>query len=284
MHLQQAGNCRGIGSATCLSDSRPTSFAGQIAIELHAGLSGTRATRGEIDGDLVAKAEVHLIWRLASEGGMGNNGIVFLDIERDQPFQRRECVELVQKQPAMLERTPQGLDHGIGIADLDLGEDAAQLPETKKAVDLIIDILDARVGYHGGAIAILGKILRCLDENLTGDLWFEVQNQLPGQDSPTEIVDHRVQIRARGIEQFDDRDVDVPKFVWLGRPNTFLGFGRIDAMTWPKPSAFANEASPCRRREEDLADPLSMQRQRKDAHVAVVLRDYHVSHVGSLWQ
>jgi hypothetical protein len=36
-----------------------------------------------------------------------------------------------------------------------LGEDAAQLPETKKVVDLIIDILDARVGYHGGAIAQL---------------------------------------------------------------------------------------------------------------------------------
>ena len=99
MHLQQAGNCRGIGSATRLSDSRPTSVAGQIAIELHAGLSGTRTTRGEIDVDLVAKAEaeVHLIWRLAKEGGMGYNCIVLLDIERDQPFQRRECVELVQK-------------------------------------------------------------------------------------------------------------------------------------------------------------------------------------------
>jgi hypothetical protein len=30
------------------------------------------------------------------------------------------------------------------------------------------------------------------------------------------------------IEQFDDRDVDVPKFIWFGRPNTFLGFGRMD--------------------------------------------------------
>jgi hypothetical protein len=218
------------------------------------------ATRGEIDGDLVATAEVHFIWRLASEGGMGNNGIVLLDIEHAQLFQRRECVQVVQKQPAMLHRPPQGLDHGIRIADLDLRKDAAQLPETKKVVDLIIDILDVRVGYHGGAIAILGEILRCLDENLTGGLRFEVQNQLPGQDSPAKIVDHRMQIGAGAIEQFDDRDVDVPKFIWFGRPNTFLGFGRIDAMTWPKPSAFANEAPPCRRREEDLPDPLSTQR------------------------
>jgi hypothetical protein len=40
-----------------------------------------------------------------------------------------------------------------------LGEDAAQLPESPKAVDLAIDVLDAGVGNHGGAIAILGEIL-----------------------------------------------------------------------------------------------------------------------------
>jgi hypothetical protein len=33
---------------------------------------------------LVATAEVHFIWRLASEGGMGNNEIMLLDVERDQ--------------------------------------------------------------------------------------------------------------------------------------------------------------------------------------------------------
>jgi len=149
-----------------------------------------RASRREIDGDLLAMAEVHFIRRLASEGGMWNDGIVLLDIERDQLLERRECVQLVQKQPAMLHGPPQGLDHGIGIADLDLGEDAVQLPESPKAVDLAIDVLYARVGNHGGAIAILGEILRCLDENLTGGLRLEPQNQLPGQDSPTEIVDH----------------------------------------------------------------------------------------------
>jgi hypothetical protein len=151
---------------------------------------------------LVATAKVHFIWRLASEGGMGNNRIVLFDIERDQFFKRR------------------------------------------------------------GAIAILGEILRGLDENLTGGLRFEVQSQLPGQDSPTEIVDHRMQIGAGAIEQFDNRDVDVPVFVGFARANTLFGLGRIDAMTWPKPSAFANEAPPCRRREEDLPDPLSTQSQR----------------------
>ena len=100
--------------------------------------------------DLVATAEVHFIWRLASEGGMGNNGIVLHHIERDQFFKCRECVQLVQKQAAMLHGPPQGLDHGIRIADLDLSEDAVQLPESQKVVDLALDVPDARVGNHGG--------------------------------------------------------------------------------------------------------------------------------------
>jgi hypothetical protein len=136
VHLQHAGNCRRNQGAGHLLDSRPTCFAGQLAIGFHASLSGTRATHSKIDGDLVASAEVHFIWRLASEGGMGNNGIVLLDIERDQLFKRRECVQLVQKQPAMLHRPPQGFDHGIRVADLDLSEDAVQLAESKKVVDL----------------------------------------------------------------------------------------------------------------------------------------------------
>ena len=113
VQLQHAGNCRGNQGAGRLSDSRPTGFTGQLPIGRHASLPGTRATHGKIDGDLVATAKVHFIWRLASEGRMGNNGIVSLDVERDQLFQRRECVQLVQKQPAMLHRPPQGLDHGI---------------------------------------------------------------------------------------------------------------------------------------------------------------------------
>src|SRR5664279_3562844 len=112
-----------------------------------------RASRREIDGDLLAMAEVHFIRRLASEGVMWNDGIVLLDIERDQLLERRECVQLVQKQPAMLHGPPRGLDHGIGIADLDLGKNAPKLSKTEKVVDLVVDVLAARVGDDGGSVA-----------------------------------------------------------------------------------------------------------------------------------
>jgi hypothetical protein len=131
VQLQHAGNCKGNQGDGRFSDGRPTGFTGRLPIGFHASLSGTRATRGKIEGNLVATAEVHFIWRLTSEGGMGNNGIVLLDIKRDQLFQRRECVQLAQKQPAMPHRPPLDLNHGIRIADLDLSEDAVQLPQLR---------------------------------------------------------------------------------------------------------------------------------------------------------
>jgi hypothetical protein len=90
-------------------------------------------------------------------------------------------------------------------------------PSPKKVVDLAIDVLDARVGNHGGTVAVLGKILRCLDKNQTCALRFQSRGRSPCQDSAAEIVYHRLQIRARTVEQFDDGHVDVPVFVGFVR-------------------------------------------------------------------
>lgn len=105
---------------------------------------------GKVGRDLLASSEVHFVGCLASEGCMRNNGVVLLHEECDQLLKGSEGVERMQVEPAMLERPPPCFDHGIGIADLDLGEYAAQLSETKKVVDLVIDVLDARVGDHSG--------------------------------------------------------------------------------------------------------------------------------------
>jgi hypothetical protein len=70
VQLQHTGNRRGRQGAGRLSDGRPAGFAGQFPIGFHASRSGTRSTDGKIDRELVATAEVHFIWRLASEGGV----------------------------------------------------------------------------------------------------------------------------------------------------------------------------------------------------------------------
>src|SRR5208283_1329793 len=164
--------------------------------------------------------------------------------------------ERMQIEPAVLQRAPPGFDQGIGEADLDLGEDAAQLSKSKQVVDLLIDVLDARVGDHSGAATILGEVLRCLGKDLTGGLWFQARGEFPGENSAAEIVQERMQIRARAIEQLDDGQVDVPIGVWFARANAFLGFGRVEAAAWTKPSTFASETRPGGRRGKHLASPL----------------------------
>jgi hypothetical protein len=62
-----------------------------------------------------------------------------------------------------------------------------QSSEAKKIVDLLIDVLNARVGDHGGAVT-LGEILGRLDEDLTGCLRFQTQDQFPRKDPSREIV------------------------------------------------------------------------------------------------
>jgi hypothetical protein len=99
---------------------------------------------------------------------MRNDGVVLLNVEFDELLKGSERVERMQIEPAVLQRPPPGFDQGIGIADLDLGEYTAQLSKTKKVLDLLIDILDARVGDHSGAVTILGEMLRRLGKDLTG--------------------------------------------------------------------------------------------------------------------
>ena len=66
---------------------------------------------------------------------MGNYGVVLLDVECDQFLKGSEGVERMQIEPAVLQRAPPGLNQGIGEADLDLGEYAAQLSKTKSATE-----------------------------------------------------------------------------------------------------------------------------------------------------
>ena len=113
----------------------------------------------KVGGDLLASPEVHLVGCLASKGCMRDYGIVLLDVECDQFLKGSERVELMQVEPAVLEGTPPRFDQGIGEADLDLGEHPAQLSESKKVVDFLIDVLDARVGDHCGAIAVTVPVI-----------------------------------------------------------------------------------------------------------------------------
>jgi hypothetical protein len=74
----------------------------------------------------------------------------------------------------------------------------------------------------------------------------------------------------------------VPVVVWFACANAFFGFGRVEAAEWTKPSTFASETRPGGRRGKHLASPLGMQGERPDGHVAIVIGNDHVPHVGNL--
>ena len=47
------------------------------------------------------------------------------------------------------------------------------MSEAEKVVDLVVDVLAARVGDDGGSVAALGEILRRFDQNLARGLRFK---------------------------------------------------------------------------------------------------------------
>lgn len=143
-------------------------------------------------------------------------------------------------------------------------------------------VLDPRVGHDGCRLAARRQVLRCLDQNLARRLWFETQDEFPRQNAPAEIVDHRVQIGTGAVEQPDDGDINVPILVGAARPFALLGLRRVQAPPWPKPSAFAGHACPGRCCGKHLPDPLGMQGESANGHVAIVRRHDHVPHLTDL--
>jgi len=84
LHLQQAGNCRGIWEGRRQRQDRLAGLTTQFSVGLHASIAGPRMRGCEVGGHLLATSEIHLVGCLPGEGCMGNYGVVLLDVECDQ--------------------------------------------------------------------------------------------------------------------------------------------------------------------------------------------------------
>ena len=85
-------------------------------------------------------------------------------------------------------------------------------------------------------------------------------------------------IRPRLVEQLDDRRVDVPSFVGL---RGAYADGRLRGMTAvarTPPAVLADELGPGSDRGEDLAEPLGVEREGMQRHVAMLGREDHGLH------
>ncbi len=226
---------------------------------------------GELLGDLLAGARVHLVRGLTVEGGVGDHGVVLGDVEGDEPLDGGEGVELVQEEPVVLQGAPPGLDHGVGEGDVDLGDDPAEqaFGGGQGGIDGGVDVLDAGVGDDGG-LGVRREVQRGLEEDGAGGLGIEAGDYLPGEDAAAEVVDGGMEVDLGPVEEADDGDVEVPVLVGLGGAKALRGPGRMDAQSWANPAVLADGAEPGGRGGEEDTEALSEDGQGPDRDVSVV--------------
>src|SRR5271165_6356539 len=80
----------------------------------------------------------------------------------------------------------------------------------KERVHVAVEVLDARVHEH---VRRGHEVTGRPGEHVVRVHWIEAAGDRPREDSSREIVDDRVNVRLRAIEQLDDRHVDVPGLV-----------------------------------------------------------------------
>ena len=98
----------------------------------------------------------------------------------------------------------------------------------------------------------------------------------PRQDPSREVVDHRVQVGARPVEQADDGGVDVPHLVGSRRSKAHLRLGRVHAEPRAAPAELPHEVVPGRGGGPDRAEPLRQDGERAGRDVPVLERGHHV--------
>jgi len=242
------------------------------AVHGEAALAGLAPRDGEFVRQVLGRAEVHLVGRLAGERRMRHLPVVLLEEEGDQRFEMSHGVERVQVEPLMLERSPPSLDDRIRPGDLDLRQNAAELRGAESGVHRVVDVLDAGVGDDCGASVrghplLLVQVLACGDEHSAGCDRVEACGKGPGEDSPEMVVEHGMKVRLGAVEQLEDDDVDVPVPVRAARAHADGGLGWVHAHATATPTVLTHGAGPGGDGHEDLARPLSEEAERAQGHV-----------------
>jgi len=126
------------------------------------------------------------------KGGVGNHGVMLLDVDRDETLDGGEGIEAVEEQPVVFEGAPPGLDHRIREGDFDLREDAAETSEAQECIDVAVDVLDARIGNDGCGISTEVESSSGGGENRAGRLGLE-----PGSELRARMRREKLSITAR---------------------------------------------------------------------------------------
>ena len=144
-----------------------------------------------------------------------------------------------------------------------------------------VDVLDAGIRIQQRPAPNYQMLASC-QQYLTRARWVEALRHRPRKDLPRAIIQHRMEIDFRSVEQLDERGIDVPDFVWLRSSNTDGGLGRVEALPWASPTMLAHKICPGAGGSKDLADSLGIASQGAERHVPMLGRQYHLLDVGHL--
>src|SRR5512133_1296818 len=102
--------------------------------------------------------------------------------------------------------------------------------------------------------------------------WVELLRDRPRQDPPRVVVDDRVEVSLRTVEQPDDGHVDMPRFVWSGSAKADSWLRRMHPQSWSSPTSDPNQLRPSSRMSKHPAIALRVQSKRPNRHMSIILR------------
>ena len=114
------------------------------------------------------RTSVNFVWGVTVKSVMRHLAIVGLNEKVDEGSKSFDGIKRVQVKPVVFERSPKGLDHGVGLCDVNLCEHAAKAGLKECGVDGSVDVFNAGICHDGGCGSAGAKVLAGFDQNRAG--------------------------------------------------------------------------------------------------------------------
>ena len=209
---------------------------------------------------------------------MGHHFVVGGDVELDEAPKTCEAVERMKVERRVLQGSPECLDHRVRERDLDLSQEPRQSLAIQQVLDGAVDVLASRVCHHDQAISAMSQLSDRFTQDATRPAAPEASLETPRQDPPGIVVDHRMKIGSRSIEQANDRHIQMQEFAGSFCSDADFRLGRIDTFPRASPAHISDESVPRGWRSQDLPASLSVKSQRSQRHVLELVALDHFAH------
>ncbi|UJR83693.1 Hypothetical protein I5071_57620 [Sandaracinus amylolyticus] len=182
--------------------------------------SGVSVCGGEACSNVELAPCIRLVWRSATELDVGNDRVVLMDVLGDETAECADGIERVQVEPLVPEYSPERFYHRVGEMDPDLRDDMfGHRGEVGVGAD--DHVLRSAVSHDANSEAGRDALPRHR-ENGTRRGRAELGLDSPGKHLAGVVVGDCVHVRARAVEQANDRNIDMPPLARCTRADSDL--------------------------------------------------------------